>query len=75
MMLPIWSCVNARSLRTMGMSGAMPNQPKKQTKKVIHVMWKARMGADLKSNRLILVALEEVGRDDMIYVFITYQIT
>jgi hypothetical protein len=38
-------------------------------------MWKALMGVDLKSKRLILVALADEGRDDMIYVFITYQIT
>jgi hypothetical protein len=39
-----------------GISGAIPNQPKKQRKKVIQVMWKARMGGVLKSRRLILVA-------------------
>jgi hypothetical protein len=39
------------------MSGAIPNQPKKQRKNVIHVIWNARMEGDLKSRRLILVAL------------------
>jgi hypothetical protein len=51
-----------------GISGAIPNQPKKQTKKVIQVTWKARMGADLKSRRLILEAFDEFM---LTYVFIT----
>src|SRR6188472_922255 len=48
--------VKPRSARTSGISGARPNQPKKQRKNAIHVMWKARMGGVLKLNRRILVA-------------------
>jgi hypothetical protein len=44
----------------MGISGAIPNHPKKQRKKVIHVMWNALMGGVLKSRRLIFVALVDV---------------
>ena len=60
--LPIFEHAAARPCTktpTLG-SGYPENRslnPKKQMKKVIHVMWKARMGADLKSRRLIFVAL------------------
>ena len=40
---PIWSLVRPSSFRTTGISGAMPNQAKKQRKKANHVMWKARI--------------------------------
>ena len=59
MMFPISVLDKPRSSRTMGIRGAIQNQPKKQVKKVIHVRWKARMGVVLKSNRLIRVALRE----------------
>ena len=55
MMLPICPFDSPRSSRTTGISGAMPNHPKKQTKKVIHVRWKVRIGTLLKSNRLMEV--------------------
>ena len=36
--LPTWSLVRCNSLRTTGISGAIPNQPKKHTKNASHVM-------------------------------------
>ena len=41
--LPICSLVRPSSPRTTAMSGAMPNQAKKQRKKANHDMWKARI--------------------------------
>src|SRR5579872_2414874 len=41
----------------IGISGAMPNHPKKHRKKAIHDMWNARIGALVKSARRMLVAL------------------
>jgi len=49
--------VRENSARTIGMSGAIANQPKKQVKKAIHVMWKVRMGAERKSASRIREAL------------------
>jgi hypothetical protein len=43
MVLPTCGLVNPKSARMAGMRGAIPNHPKKQTKKVIHVMWKVRI--------------------------------
>ena len=43
MVLPTCTLVSMRSSRTMAISGAMPNHPKKQRKKASHVMWKARI--------------------------------
>jgi hypothetical protein len=40
-----------------GISGAMPNHPKKQRKKAIHDMWNARIGALEKSASRMRVAL------------------
>ena len=56
-MLPICSLVRCSSSRMTGISGAMPNQPKKQRKNASHVMWKARIGTLRKSSRRIAVAL------------------
>jgi hypothetical protein len=39
------------------MSGEMPNHAKKQRKKAIHDMWKARICGVLKLKKSILVAL------------------
>src|SRR6478735_6819448 len=55
-LLATWVGVRCRSARTSGISGASPNQPKKQRKKANHVMWKARICGDVKSNRRILSA-------------------
>jgi hypothetical protein len=49
----------------MGINGAIPNHPKKQRKNVIQVIWKVLMGTDLKSRRLIFVALEVVSVDSI----------
>jgi hypothetical protein len=68
MMLPICALERPKSSRITGMSGAIPNQPKKQTKKVIHVMWNALIGAVLKSSKWMEVALSDVI---LFYVFIT----
>ena len=38
----------------------MPNHPKKHRKKVIQVIWNARMGVEEKSSRFILVALFDI---------------
>src|SRR5688572_13960023 len=65
-MFPICSWLRPRSFRTTGISGAIPNHPKKHKKKVIHVIWKARIGGVLKSRRLIFEAFEE-GFCDMPY--------
>ena len=53
------TCVPVKpiSSRTTFISGAMPNQEKKQTKKAIHDMWNARICGERKSNNAIRVAL------------------
>src|SRR6185312_16097584 len=55
--LPICALVKWNSWRITGISGAMPNHPKKHRKNASHVMWKARIGALEKSARRIRVAL------------------
>ena len=61
MVLPICALVSMRSSRTMAISGAMPNQPKKHRKKANHVMWNARICGVLRLNRLIRVALLRIS--------------
>ena len=51
------SLLSFRSPLMIGISGAVANQAKKQTKKAIHVRWKARICGVANENRLILVAL------------------
>jgi hypothetical protein len=41
--LPTCAFVSPRSSRMVGIRGAMPNHPKKHTKKVSQVMWKVRI--------------------------------
>jgi hypothetical protein len=48
LMLAICAGVRPRSARIVGINGATANQAKKQTKKAIHVRWKARIGIVLK---------------------------
>ncbi len=55
--LPTCCLVRCSSPRMIGISGASPNQPKKQRKNASHVTWKARIGALWKSSSLICVAL------------------
>ena len=52
MIFPTCDFVKPRSSRMVGISGANPNQPKKQTKNVNHVMWKLRICTDLMLNIL-----------------------
>ena len=40
---PISAFVNIRSSRTIAISGAMPNHPKKAKKNANHVVWKVRI--------------------------------
>ena len=54
---PVCAFVRCSSCRMTGISGAMPNQLKKQRKNAIHDMWNARIGALEKSARRMLVAL------------------
>ena len=54
---PICDCVSAISSRTIFMSGAMPNQAKKQRKNANHVMWNARIWGVLMLKSRIRVAL------------------
>src|SRR4029453_9209175 len=48
LMLAICAGVRPRSARIVGINGATANQAKKQTKKAIHVRWKARIGMEVK---------------------------
>ena len=54
---PICDCVSAISSRTIVMSGAMPNQAKKQRKNANHVIWNARICGVSILNSRIRVAL------------------
>src|SRR4029079_13109042 len=54
---PICALVKWNSWRITGISGAMPNHPKKHRKNASHVMWNARMGALEKSLRRMRLAL------------------
>ena len=56
-MFPICALVRLSSSRTIAISGAMPNQAKKQRKKENQERWKARICGVLRLNRSILVAL------------------
>lgn len=59
--LPICALVSIRSWRTIAISGAMPNQPKKHRKKANHVMWNVRTCGVLRLNKLIRVALFKIS--------------
>ena len=50
---PTCSGVSFSSSRTIFISGAMPNQPKKQKKNASHDMWKARIAGVEKLNSAI----------------------
>ena len=67
MVLPICALVRSRSSRTTAISGAMPNQPKKQRKNDIQVMWKARIGAVARLNSWMRVALLETSMVKPVY--------
>ena len=54
---PTWSFVRPISARTTVISGAIPNQAKKQRKNANHDRWNARICGVVRSNRLIRVAL------------------
>ena len=54
---PICAFVSFKSSRTTAISGAIPNQATKHTKKANHERWNARMGAVLKSSKRTRVAL------------------
>ena len=58
--LPICCLVRCSSSRTTGISGAIPNHPKKHRKNASHDMWNARIGALVKSLSRIRVALRSV---------------
>ena len=73
MIFPICSWLRPRSFRTTGISGAIPNHPKKQRKNVIQVIWNARIGGVLKSRRLIFEAFEERFCDMSYLVIDTYK--
>src|SRR4030095_1296992 len=47
LMLAICAGVRPRAARMVGIDGGAGNQAKKQTKKAIHVRWKARMGMEV----------------------------
>src|SRR5688500_18959838 len=51
--LATWSLVRPRSARTVPISGASPNQPKKHRKKATHEQWNTRMRGDEKLKRSI----------------------
>ena len=57
MVLPICALVSSRSSRTTAISGAMPNQPKKQRKNANQVRWNVRICGVARLNRFIRVAL------------------
>ena len=54
---PICDWVSAISSRTIFMSGAIPNQAKKQRKNANHVTWNARIGGEPMEKSRIRVAL------------------
>ena len=56
---PTCSFVSASSVRTTDISGAMPNQAKKQRKNAIHDMWNARICGVEKLSSAMRVALAE----------------
>jgi hypothetical protein len=57
MIFPIWDLVSSSSSLTTAISGAMPNQPKKQRKKASQDMWKALICGVFKFSRSMEVAL------------------
>src|SRR5690606_12645794 len=56
MMLPTSLLVKPSSSRIMGINGATPNHPKKQKKKVIHVIWNVFIWMPLNEKMLSLVS-------------------
>jgi hypothetical protein len=54
MMLPTCALLSPRSVRIVGMSGASPNHPKKQTKNMSQVIWKVRIWMVSREKRRIL---------------------
>src|SRR6185437_15586472 len=61
LMSAIWPGVSANSRASTGISGALANQAKKQTKNAIHVRWKARMGTVRKLNRSTRLAFSDMA--------------